>query len=118
MQRFEFPIRLDEPVWRSNPRQRIQIITARDLAGADWSFLAGEEGPRIEASGRTSDGVRLTNLCGVRDGELRKRCPHCDLRKPVSAFGDRGRMDGRRDQSHCNTCRAGRARAHPSACGS
>ena len=107
---FVYPIVLDQPIWRSapRPRERRQELTAADL-DTDCFFLDSPRGTRVtvNATDGSDEGIRLTNLCGVRKGAILKLCPRCGLRKPSGDFGLLGReMNGRRrDQSHCNRCR-------------
>ena len=106
-----FPVELDEAVWLSSPtpRRRVTQLQSGDLAN-DCYFVNGPKGQRTEASGwdASGDRVRVTNLCGVRSGELLKRCPNCGRRKVMVEFGVEGReVNGQlRDQSNCNKCRA------------
>ncbi|NCE64903.1 hypothetical protein D1159_09960 [Pseudoflavonifractor sp. 524-17] len=54
----------------------------------------------------TGELVRITNLTGAKKGELRKRCPKCKRKKPLSQFDKSGRRtDMQRDQSRCCKCR-------------
>lgn len=108
-----FPIHLDDAVIFSapSPRTRRTLIQAEDM-GRDFWFLS-ETNERIKVNGRDSSGangtrgVRLTNLCGVRAGELQKQCPNCDRRRPLSEYGQREmtHTGEQRDQSHCMRCR-------------
>lgn len=108
-----FPIHLDEPVIFSapSPRPTRVLILAEDLGREFW-FLSAT-GERTTMSGRDSSGingargVRLTNLCGVKGGELMKQCPNCTKRRPLSDFGQREmtHTGEHRDQSHCMSCR-------------
>ena len=103
-----FPVVLEQIVMRSDaPGASTDRVTAHD----DYDFQ-GTGGVSVSVSGRDSSdenggrGIRLTNLCGIHQGQLYKMCPHCRQVKPMSAYGDGGRTtDEYRDQSNCTECR-------------
>jgi hypothetical protein len=102
-----FPIVLEDPVF--DPHHPTTPITSV-LPTHDFDFT--RMGVQVHVSGRDSSsensgrGIRLTNLCGIHEGELFKICPHCQQVKPLTAYGDGGRTtDEFRDQSNCTECR-------------
>ena len=103
-----FPVRLDRPVYaRSRLDAQIESIDAT----ADFEFVdAG--GISLRVSGWDSSprngglGARLTNLSGIRGGELMKDCPSCDRTVRLREYSYRTTNGIYRDQSDCPHCRS------------
>lgn len=118
--RIVYPIKSDKPFFvkdaAGNLHERTQVTKA-DLAKNTMFF--NRRGLPTKIRGRDSSqkneglGAIVTNLVGLGNGDLLKRCPRADKCpggevKNQSEFGEEGRITRGvfRDQSHCNTCRA------------
>lgn len=100
--RTVLPIRFDKSV----------TITYLDGTIEQSSSFPGTRGENIcnfpQINGYDANDNRVTNLVGYDGQTLLKRCPACGLDKSPLAYGERGRVTGRRrDQSQCSDCRSG-----------
>lgn len=103
-----FPVRLDRRVFKRGDLA-IPITSVSENDNFDFVDAVGESRcvSGWDSSARNKRrGTRLTNLCGIRGGELMKACPYCHKIKRHSAYGGEGRItDKYRDQSNCEACR-------------
>ncbi|HCW7016772.1 TPA: hypothetical protein OX923_002359 [Citrobacter farmeri] len=106
------PVRLDSEILISNGNDSFPITQLTDFYITGNYRFFDLSGMPTKVNGYDSSnenegrGLRVTNLCGILNGEFLKLCPKCGQAKNFYHYGASYRTTNeKRDQSECEVCR-------------